>query len=366
MSAAPLRASARLFEEGGSLDREWEDLAHSTGAPPWAFPGWFRAWRGAFAPQQALTVVEARDGGRLAGVGAFLRRSRRLEAAANVHTPWWGLVGESPAARDALAAGALEAGSPAVRFLQVQEGADDGEALHRSARAHGCRVLDTVVERAPFVRVEGDWRSYLDGHLGRHQTKELRRRRRRLAERHTVEFEWLSPDRDEVDALVDEGLAVEGSGWKRRTGTAVLSSPATASFYRELARFAAASGWLRLGFLRVDGRPGAFELALEKDGVVSLLKGGYDEALTRFGPGILLLHDLLEHAFARRVSEVDLLGGSDPYKLRWADGARARALVAAYAGTPSGGAAYAAHRAALAARAAARRARAQRAPSRRP
>lgn len=343
--------------EVGSLDtfaREWRELAARTEAAPWAWPEWFVAWQRAFSPELPLVAYAVRSGGRLSGIGAFRRANGRLEAAANVHSPWWGVLAESQGAREAVIAEAVRQNPASLELRQVRENGGESEAIRTPGVARGYRILESVVERAPFVSVGADWQAYYAAHIDRHQRREIVRCRRRLTEAHRLDFEWTTPDRDALESLLDEGLRVEASGWKGRAGTAIVSEPATAMFYRELARWASSEGWLRLGFLRVDGRAGAFELALEKDGVVSLVKGGYDEALSRFGPGVLLLHDLLESAFARGVKEVDLLGGSELYKLRWADATRCRSLISAFSPTPRGTAAFGFRRLYLFARAAAR------------
>ncbi len=56
----------------------------------------------------------------------------------------------------------------------------------------------------------------------------------------------------------------------------------------------------------------------------------------RQAPGILLLHDEIMRAFSVAAGEVDLLGESEPYKLRWADGIRSRVTFAAFAPTVAG------------------------------
>ena len=319
--------------EVGSVDTfapEWSELAERTAAPPWAWPDWFRTWEQAFSPNTPLLVYVARSGRRLSGVGVFRRPDRALEAAANVHSPWWGVLAEDQHAREAVLATALREEPTRLELHQIREGAGEAEALRACAAPRGYRIVESVVERAPFVRVDNDWQTYYPVHVNRHRRKEIDRCRRRLMEAHRLDYEWAIPDRDAVDGLLDEGFRVEASGWKGRAGTAIASDSATASFYREIARWASSRGWLRLGFLRTDGRAAAFELATEKDGVVSLVKGGYDEALARFGPGIVLLHDLLEDAFARGIKEVDLLGSSERYKLEWADATRSRSRASAF------------------------------------
>jgi CelD/BcsL family acetyltransferase involved in cellulose biosynthesis len=343
--------------EVGSVDAfapEWSELAERTGAAPWAWPEWFGAWQRAFSPATPLVAYVARSDGRLSGIGAFRRQNRRLEAAANIHSPWWGVLAEGQDAREAVLAAAFREKPTRLELHEVRESAGDEEAIRTCGAAYGYRIVESVFERAPFVRVDGDWETYYHSRIDRHRRKEIDRCRRRLMDTHRLDYEWVAPDRDRVDALLDEGLRLEASGWKGRAGTAIVSDPATATFYREIARWAASQGWLRLGFLRADGKAVAFEFALEKDGVVSLLKGGYDEGLSRLGPGILLLHDLLEDAFARGSTEVDLLGGSERYKLQWADATRDRSRVSAFSPTPRGTAEFGLRRLELLARAAVR------------
>jgi len=341
--------STAELERVTSVEQEWEQLAAETRAAPWLWPGWFAAWGRAFAPGEELVACCARDGTRLRAVGVFRMSGRRLDSAANVHTPWWGIVAADEQARADVAAATLAAVRGSVALRQAREDWNDEAALRAAAGPDG-RVLRSVHEQAPFIDASADWESYYRERIDRHRRREIDRCRRRLAEEGALTYEWRAPAPDEVEALLDEGLRVEASGWKGRTGTAILSQPPTAGFYRELARWAADKGWLRLAFLRAGPRAVAFELALEQDGVVSLVKGGYDEASARFGPGVVLLRDLLEDAFVRGVREIDLLGGAENYKLQWAHGTRARSTVTAFHGAVD----YALARATLAARTAGR------------
>lgn len=327
---------------------EWEQLARETVAEPWVWPGWFDAWAKAFAPREELVVHSVRVEGRLRGVGVFRRRGRRLESAANVHSPWWSVIATDGEARKRVIADAVADAPAGVVLRQVRNGAE------ANAVPHDCLTVRRVREHAPFVRVAADWGSYANERITRHQRLEIERCKRRLGEAGPLRYEWLAPSPDAIEPLLDEGFRVEASGWKARAGTAIDSQPATATFYREIARWAATKGWLRLGFLRVGMRPVAFELAFEQEGVVSLVKGGYDESAARFGPGVILLRDLLQDAFERGVREIDLLGSSEPYKLRWAHGTRERSEVAVLPATPRGVAEYLARRVVLRARSAAR------------
>jgi CelD/BcsL family acetyltransferase involved in cellulose biosynthesis len=160
--------------------------------------------------------------------------------------------------------------------------------------------------------------------------RELRRRRRRLGEQGAVALEVVD-GRDRLDELLDDGLRVEALGWKGARGTAIASHRATRQFYRDVAHWAAARGWLRLAFLRLDGRAIAFDYAIEDGQVHYLLKTGYDPAYRAFAPGLQIREEMLARAFAGGLSRYEFLGDAADWKLEWANRARELELVQGFA-----------------------------------
>ena len=146
----------------------------------------------------------------------------------------------------------------------------------------------------------------------------------------------LHDGRERLEALLDEGLCVEASGWKGAGGSAIDSAAATRRFYGAVAAWAAARGSLRLGFLRLDGRAVGFHLDLEDDGVLYHLKGGYDESYARFSPGKLLHARVIEWACGRGLRRYEFLGADEPYKRQWTSDARVLVEAAAYRTSPLG------------------------------
>lgn len=323
-----------------TLEREWDELAERTGAEPWVRPGWVRAWHAAFGVGEPELVAVRRDG-RLVAVAPLERAGAVLRSPTNWHTPEYALLAEDGDALAVLAAALLE---PRPRRLQLGFAPPEGGGIaevRRTARAAGFRVLERVLERSPYVPVEGDWESYR-ATRDRKGMKELRRRRRRLEEEGKLSFE-LNDGSERLDELLAEGFEVEASGWKGEHGTAIVSRPETRRFYTDVARWAAARGWLRLGFLRLDGRPVAFELNLQTPRRYYVLKGGYDEAFSRYGPGMLIIEDILRHVFEAGLESYEFLGSDEPFKLEWTDLRRDRLLLQAFAPTPAGLADWAAY-----------------------
>jgi CelD/BcsL family acetyltransferase involved in cellulose biosynthesis len=178
---------------------------------------------------------------------------------------------------------------------------------------------------------------------------------RRLRERGTVALEIGPPDLERIPGLLDEGFAVEASGWKGEDGTAIESQPETSRFYRQAAGWAASRGLLHLAFLRLDDRPLAFEYSLRDERGHYRLKVGFDHSFSAFAPGKLLLRAVIEDAFAHGLETFEFLGGAEPYKLEWSSGLRDLVVAEVFGPTARG---RAAHLEVTLARPAARRARA--------
>jgi CelD/BcsL family acetyltransferase involved in cellulose biosynthesis len=316
-------------------EAEWDRLSDETGAPPFLRPGWFERWRRAFG-RGDLVVLACRHGGEMVAVAPFEVRRTGWRAPANWHTPAYAVVARDDEAAGAAVRGALEAARGRLDLGFV----DAGSVLETAAMAAGERAIQRVLERSPYVEVNGTWADFeagLDGSFRR----ELGRRTRRLAEQGATAFD-VTDGLDGLDGLLAEGFAVERSGWKGTRRTAIADQPATEAFYRSLARWAAERGWLRLALLRVDGRPVAFDLSLEDGGIHYLLKTGYDPAFARHSPGNLLRRHMLGRAFDEKLLRYEFLGADEPWKLDWTPTTQERLLVQTFPRSVAGAATWAA------------------------
>ncbi len=327
------RAVVERHFSTGSIAAEWDALADRCGASPFVRPGWFDAWLRAFGGGQPL-ILATRDGGELTGVLVLLRRPATLQSAGNWHSPLYGAAAKGPDAVQALAAALLDERASRVDIAMIDAGDPLRDALHAAATGAGRAAIDRQVAIQPYVTLEGSFDAYTAA-LPRKQRKEIGRLRRRLeAEGElTVHFEDGS---ERLDELLREGFAIEGSGWKAERGSAIASQPETHAFYTEVARWAAARGWLRLAFLRLDGRALAFDLCIEAGGSAYVLKGGFDAEYRRFGPGVVLTYESLSRAFGEDLSTYEFLGDADSYKLVWTDTTRERRRLQVFSSSPLG------------------------------
>lgn len=312
---------------------EWDALADRVGALPFLRPGWFAAWWRAFGGGKLELLVARRDD-RLCGVFPLYRHGGKLQSTSNWHSPVFGVLAEDDETRSLLVHEVFthHPRRAALAFLEPHE--SELAEWDEAAKAAGYRVLTRTLERSPYLTIEGDWETFLRGR-GRSVRSDLPRRLRRLQDEGSVTFD-LADGTDRLHELLEEGFAVESSGWKAAENSAILSHAETHTFYTEVARWAVERGWLKLMFLRLDGRPIAFQYNLVQNGVWYYIKGGYDPAYARFSPGRLLTRAALEHAFSLGLSTYEFLGGDEHYKLQWTSACHERTLLQAFAPSPTG------------------------------
>jgi CelD/BcsL family acetyltransferase involved in cellulose biosynthesis len=338
------RVCCRAVEE--PLVAAWDGLADRSNAVPFARPGWLLPWAEITgASLEALTVW---SDGRLAGILPVIRSRRRLRTPAGWHTPWLEAVAEDQTALEALAADLAATRLPRITVDFVL--ADEATAATSTVAlaAAGYRLSPRPRLESPFLAVGGTWEDYLRT-LSTHRRAELRRRGRKLEAAGRVTRE-VHDGSNGLPGLLEEAFAVEAAGWKGRRGTAIASDPAVEHFYRRIAAWGAERGWLRLAFLRLDGRPLAFDLAFESGGRHYLLKTGYDPAFNALSPGLLLRLHMLERAFALGLESYEFCGAAEAWKLEWAPATRQVLAIEAFAPTVAGSLSRASFRAARFAR----------------
>jgi CelD/BcsL family acetyltransferase involved in cellulose biosynthesis len=324
----------------GQIAAEWDELADRTRAVPFLRPGWIGAWWDAFG-HGALEILTLRRGRRLAGALPVYDDQGRLRSPTNDQTPQFGLVAEDAAAANELAAALLDRAARRVTVALVDASGWDLAALRDGAEARGYHVLAHPIVRPPYLIVDRDWEAF-EGRIAGRLLRDLRRRRRRLEDNGVLTLD-VADGTTGLEDLLTEGFRVETSGWKAAQRTAIVSRPETRHFFTEIARWASSRGWLRLAFLRLDGRAIAFQLGLEEGGAYYLLKGGYDSEFHRYAPGKLLVHEMLQSAFSSGLERFEFLGQAEPWKLEWTHDTRVLLLVDAFAPSLRGRAQWAAH-----------------------
>jgi CelD/BcsL family acetyltransferase involved in cellulose biosynthesis len=310
----------------------WDDLVSRIGADPFMSVWWTNAWFTWFAPHRRPCIVTVWRGNELAAVLPLDRRWQELSWGERL--PALQIPADSAEAAAALASAVFAGGHGRVGLTLV-DATDPGLSVWRhEARTAGYDLVEEHADESPFIALAGTWGDFEAG-LEAKFVRELRRRRRRLDEVGQVEVELLDGTR-ELDRALSEGFGIEGSGWKSAEGSAVTSDASRLAFFTDIARSAARRGALRLAFLRLDGRPIAFQFSLVQGGAYYFVKGGYDVEYRRYSPGQLLVAATIEASFAAGLDRFEFLGSADAFKLDWTNTFRDRLRVTATARSPRG------------------------------
>ena len=311
----------------------WDALADRLSASPFMRPAWFEAWFAAFRPSGAAVLAAYRDQ-QLVGVLPLFEDRGAVVSPTNYHTPHFYPIAEDDKVLQAL----IEAGLAAARRRLDLSFVDADEPVLRLITRHtaegGWRTLVRPVERSPYVELDGTWEGF-EATLPSRRRRDMRRRERRLEAEGSVGFERVEQS-DRLADLLQEGWAVEASGWKGADGTAVATDEAARPFYRQVGEWAAAAGFLRLFFLRVDGRAIGFAFCMADARSLYVLKIGFDQDYSKFAPGVLLTRSMLAHAFDVGLETYEFLGATDPYKLVWTDRVHERMRIRAFPETALG------------------------------
>ncbi len=291
---------------------QWHDLVGAAAQPnpfyePWMLLPAMRHLRAGHETLSVVLVFEGDADRRLLGLFPLARERvyrrlplRCLSCWEYLHcfstTP---LVrrGHEPRCLSALFAW-LDDASPGARLLRFPVFTGDGplyKALMECARRDG-RIVDTVdVQRRALLEAGRAGEDYLRTFVSRRHLKEFRRLWKRLGEQGELRFEAFRPGVDDLDDWTSAFLRLEQAGWKGRNGTAMACSVAESAYFNDMMRQAGAADRLLLARLTLDGEPLAMHCGFRTGAGGVAFKIAFDEAWSRFSPGLLLELRHTEH-----------------------------------------------------------------------
>ncbi|MEW4467970.1 GNAT family N-acetyltransferase [Parasphingorhabdus sp. JC815] len=158
----------------------------------------------------------------------------------------------------------------------------------RSVCAGEKRRCDLVHSEArALLESHLDAESYYTANVRSKKRKELRRQAKRLGEMGEVRFSCHRDDTG-LNDWIDDFLTLERAGWKGQQGSALDCSDDTRSFFGEALTGAAHYGQLERHDLRLDGKPLAMLVNFRSPPGSFSFKTAFDDAYSRFSPGVLL------------------------------------------------------------------------------
>ena len=331
------------------LAPEWNRLhAEATAASVFNSWIWQFQWWQVYGGGQALRLLVARQGDRVVGIlplyvqrirvlGVPVRVARFVGTGGDTAPDDLGPVlarGEEAAIAPVLARAALGLrGIDAWRFSDLDPLSPFPDALRAAARGLGRPRADGGVERIALVELPATWDAVLRS-LGRDRRWQLRRSRRRVAERHRARF-FVWDDAAKLDAAIDRLAQLHRLRWAEAGATGAFRSQEYLRFHRSVMHSLLARRWLRLYCLEVDEAICAMLYCFRFRNRIYLMQSGFHPALGRLGVGRVLLGYALEHAIGEGNEAWDFLRGEHRYKEELATSHRETMSLDVFASTPA-------------------------------
>jgi CelD/BcsL family acetyltransferase involved in cellulose biosynthesis len=345
MIASPLTIEiVRDAQRFSTLSDTWDLLAARVGTPL-ARHAWYIAALGSLQQHTfEISVVLVWDGIQLAAAAPLMLDKAHLPARlvpidAFAGEPFQLLYRDSEALA-ALACACAGLNRP-ILFRRLQSSETDLELLSTALRS-GAALFCKPRHISATVQLPVDVQSF-EANMSSNRRSGIRRKWRVVKREHVdVVTEFVTPNPEDVAMQLARIEALEGSGWKQRSGTALSADPRMGGFVSRLASAFANEGQLVLAFLKIDGRDVAGRLILREQSGWFEIKIGFDEGFARFVPGILLMHETLCEACRRGITSFALLGVYEGWQDNWPHEVTEDFRVATYPLRPSGAIALAA------------------------
>ncbi len=316
------------------LADEWRRLCdEGPSDQPFYRPEWIRTCFNLFAPEQKFTVITARIDGQLKAVLPLLEGwslfcglpARKLQGVAHGLISRFDLVRAAGPEGDAAVQGVWDflKGLPSwdvIELPQVARGAA-AEELAVLAQADGFPAACWESKRSPYYPIERPATGHDPQLLPR--STSLQRNLRQMLRKVSSQGAMVLHRIDRADPeFLERFYELERAGWKGHRGTAIALKERQREFYDEIARQAERFGYLSLYFYEWNGRIVAGHFGLTYRGRYFMCKVAYDEGVGQYAPGHLLVSAVLRDCAERGVTEYDMMGDDEPWKMRWTSNIR--------------------------------------------
>ena len=316
-------------EDLSSLEADWNRLSEAAELPNVFMTfGWFRAWNQRLAqqdPRRRPNILVLRQGQEVMGISPFVLRTcsrfgfvvRKIEFVGNQADYHDFVLGGDAAGQIEAVAGFLAQTSDEWDLVELTDLREAGGQIPRieSALARAKLLYRILPEQmgCPYLPLEAA-PSMLMNNLPGHVRRTLRKRMER-ASMEGLRVRIIENPHQEP-GLLEELIDLE---YKKHNsaGPFIGKYP---DVFRSLLDALGPRGWLYVALLERDNDPVAFQLGFRCGNRLWDFSKAYDRSFSRFAPGTILVHAILDYGCSRGYEEYDFLRGEEPYKMVWSTG----------------------------------------------
>jgi CelD/BcsL family acetyltransferase involved in cellulose biosynthesis len=311
------------------LESDWDALlTTSTSHVPFLRYGYLELWwqtrGGGEWPQAELTIVTAHQDGKLVGVAPLFytpdyhgRPCLMLLGSVEI-SDYLDLI-----AHPADMPGFLAALFPflhsnrfprweALDFLNILDTSPTLSMLSHEADQMGWSYCLEFLQHSPYIKLPGDWETYLSG-IDKKQRHEIRRKMRRIDELGVPVRWYFVEDMNTADQETEAYLTLMLQDPKK----VGFLTPAMRQHMHLTTRWALENRFLRMAFLEINYQKAAVYLAFDYLNSLWLYNSGIDWIYNDYSPGWVLLGNLLKWANEQKYEMFDFLRGNEDYKYRF-------------------------------------------------
>jgi hypothetical protein len=314
------------------LGQEWNEIAPPKEVEPWQSFSWVEAAATAGSQNQSLRVITIRKNGQLVAIAPLVLKSF-AQPFHPTHLEFLGgeeikepnrLISLEPAALELLIDTILSERVYPIRLSRIPNDPKHVRSIITKFRKSR-RV--TLVMSMPYPYLELAKNNPIKKSL----REDLKRARKKAKMHGEVKAEVLRPaTQEELQRRVECAFQIEGSGWKGRNNTAIVSNDYRRKFFERYAFSAWKDGTLRLSFLEINGTVVAEQYAIESAKSYWLLNIGYNEEYHHCSPGNLLLEESIRYATRNGLLRYHFLGKVEPWTTRGTKSSQDCLILAAY------------------------------------
>ncbi|PYM61430.1 MAG: hypothetical protein DMD79_12855 [Candidatus Rokuibacteriota bacterium] len=312
-----------------ALEDSWNLLLRDADVSVFQTFEWLRAWWRHFGKDRKLHCLVFTEDGRTVGIAPMFQRPVRVAGLRIATRLRFIGCGISDYLDVIMARGYEESVLKALaRYLRlhpeewdifeiidVNERSPVFRTLPGLLREEGIDVYSYQGSACPYTVLPDTWEEFRR-HIGQKMRYHLKRKKEKLSERFRWEIEIVRSPADDIDQAVREFIGIHEQRWKGLGFRSAFDDETHRAFHFEVSRKLAERDWLRLFFLKVDGRRVAvsFDFNFGRRIHVYLSHAHGPDEIMKLSPGLLIRFMAIERGIAEGMRVYDLLRGDEAYK----------------------------------------------------
>ena len=314
-----------------ALEDRWNALIDGSDATVFQTYEWQRTWWTYFGGGAILEILLFEREGELDGIVPLCRLSvKLLGIPVATHLKFLG-VGLSDYLSPIMLRGSESAviGSLA-RHLAAHRNEWDVFDLEDVNEKSACTdLLPAALEReglpvfyyqgsmCPAISLPGSMDELMKS-MGSSTSYNLKRKFKRLKSHFTSDVELVRHESDDIAGAIDDFASIHGHRWKSQGHPSAFDDEKHRNFHADVCRRLARRDWLRIFFLRVEGRRVAVSFSFNFRSVIYMYQSNAygPEDVMKCSPGLLIRSAAIEEGIGEGMRVFDFMRGDEEYKYR--------------------------------------------------